>query len=281
MPRRLVRLRLEYDGTDFCGWQRQAKARTVQEALEQAITAVTGETAAVTSASRTDTGVHALGQVATFFTQTRIASSQLAAALTHALPPAVCVRRAATAPEGFHPQLAAVRKRYEYRFRSGYLRSPLLDRFWTHHRYPLDVPAMQAAAQHLIGRHDFRGFATRTGGFEAGFDFRRTIERLEFLRPAWDDPFGLGALTADGDSADAEARGYAGAWIMRIEGDGFLRNMVRAIIGSLFEIGRGKEPPTFLTDVLLSGDRREAGPTAPPEGLCLMHVFYPPDIGDL
>ncbi len=147
MERRLVRIRVEYDGTEFCGWQRQTGQPSVQEAIEKALTAVTGETEAVTGASRTDTGVHALGQIATFRTESRIPSSQLAQALTYNLPETICVRKSETLPHIFHPRKDAKLKRYEYRFRSDYLRSPLQDRFWTHLAYKIDVAPMHDAAQ--------------------------------------------------------------------------------------------------------------------------------------
>ncbi|HTL51114.1 MAG TPA: tRNA pseudouridine(38-40) synthase TruA [Planctomycetota bacterium] len=281
MARRLIRIRVEYEGSEFCGWQRQTGQPSVQEALENALTAVTGESEAITGASRTDSGVHALGQIATFRTESRIASSQLAQALTYNLPESICVRKSETVPDIFHPRKDAILKRYEYRFRSDFLRSPLLDRFWTHLAYKVDVTPMHDAAQRLIGTHDFRGFASKVGNYGDEFDFQRTISKIDLIRPNWDDPFGVGGFQVDTGKLTDDNRGWAGAWILRIEGDGFLHNMIRAIMGSLFLVGRGKEPPEYLDEILQNGNRREAGPTAPPQGLCLMHVFYPPQFGDL
>lgn len=289
---RLIRMRIEYDGTDFCGWQRQTGQPSVQAAVEDAIRAVTGETVGLTSASRTDTGVHALGQIATFRTATRIPSTQLAQALSANLPKSICVRRTEAAPDGFHPRKSARRKRYEYRFRSDFFRAPLQDRFWTHLAYKVDLALMHDAAKILLGTHDFRGFATKSDDYGADFDFSRTITHLEFLRPSWDDPFGVaggsggvatpgaGFGTDPGRTTD-DGRDFGGAWILRIEADGFLHNMIRAIMGTLFLIGRGKEPAALLDQVLHSRERSDAGPTAPPQGLCLMQIYYPPEFGDL
>lgn len=286
---RLVRMRIEYDGTEFCGWQRQIGQPSVQAAVEQAIETVTGETVGVTGASRTDTGVHALGQIATFRTASRIPSAQLAQAISANLPRSICVRRSATAPDGFHPRKSALRKRYEYRFRSDFFRAPLQDRFWTHLAYKVDVTKMHDAAKKLLGTHDFRGFASRSGDYGPDFDFKRTVTHLEFLRPAWDDPFGVGSgglgpaagFSTDEGRLTEDGRGFGGAWILRIEADGFLHNMIRAIMGTLFLIGRGKEPESLLDRVLADGERADAGPTAPPQGLCLIHIYYPPEVGEL
>jgi tRNA pseudouridine38-40 synthase len=244
--RRLL-LRLEYDGSEFAGWQLQPDARTVQGTLEQHLRQVTGEQVRVTGASRTDAGVHALDQVAHFDAETRLSSAELERALNAVLPPDLSVRAAREAAPGFHAQRDALSKRYEYRLLVGRRPSPLRRRVVWAVRGPLDVEAMAAAASALKGLHDFAAFRGSPGGAPPRQETRRVLDRLDLV-PAGDE---LRIV--------AEARG-------------FLRYMVRNLVGTLVAIGRGRLSADALAEIEASRDRSQAGPTAPPQGLCLVRV---------
>lgn len=246
---RNLKLTIRYDGTDFHGWQTQPGRRTVQETLERAIAAITREQRVRLNCSgRTDAGVHALGQVANVYTATRLPCPVFLKAVNSQLPEDVCVREVVEVPQSFCANKDAVRKTYRYVIRDGRLPDPFLRRYCWFVRQPLDVDAMRRAAQCLLGRHDFRCFETEWPNRLTSI---RTITRLAVCR--------LGEYI----------------WL-DVEADGFLYNMVRAIAGSLVQVGRGHWPESRLEEVLRAGDRRLAGPTAPPQGLFLMRVTYPP-----
>jgi tRNA pseudouridine38-40 synthase len=255
------RLVLEYDGTDFEGWQVQrlseARAgrrapRTVQGVLEEALTSVTGQPVVVHGAGRTDAGVHAEGQVASVSVETHLGPGELRRALDAVLPRDVAVLEIEPAREGFHARRDARAKRYVYRIWNGPVRSPLRDRRSAYVRGALDVEGMREAARHLLGRHDFASF--RASG-SSGRTSVRTIRRLEL-------------------------RGEAGGEItIEVEGDGFLRHMIRNLVGTLLEIGRGRRAPASIPQLLDARDRKRAGPTAPARGLTLASVAY--DGGDV
>jgi tRNA pseudouridine38-40 synthase len=241
---------LRYDGTDFCGWQRQPGQRSVQETVERAIAAITQEPALRLNASgRTDAGVHALGQVANFFSQTRLNGDTLLRGINSQLPPDVAVTCLVEVPQSFDANKDARSKRYRYVVQRGDQPDPLLRRYAWYVRGKLDVAAMQEAARALIGRHDFSAFAT--SGSER-LSPRRTV------------------LAAD-------LYPVAHCLFIEVEADGFLYNMVRTIVGSLIEVGRGKWPISRMQEVLFRRDRRSAGPTAPPQGLFLLKVRYETD----
>jgi len=245
---RSIRLIVAYDGGDYAGWQIQPGQVTVQEVLEGAIGKVTGEPARAVASGRTDAGVHALGQVVGFRTASRLPADVLRRALNAELPCDVAVLDAREAPEGFHPIRDAVRKRYRYVIHDGPVRDVFGRRYCWHYRSRLDAAAMQRAAGALLGRHDFRSF--ETGGAPRN-DSIRTIYDLEVER----------------------GRGEGGDRItVEVEADGFLYNMVRAIVGSLVDVGRGAQDASWLARVLAARDRRQAGPTAPPQGLFLVRV---------
>lgn len=242
---------LEYDGTDFAGWQAQAPgARTVQGVFEEALLRVTGLAVRVVAAGRTDAGVHAEGQVASVPLATRLDAATLARALNAVLPPDLAVRSAREVPAGYNAQRDARRKLYRYRVWNGPLRSPLRERTHAWVRAPLDLGAMRQAAAALTGRHDFASFESRRrerdGGDASGTE--RTLFRVEI----------------DGEPG-GEVR-------FEFEGDGFLRYMVRCLVGTLLEVGRGERPEADLGRVLLARDRRAAGPTAPARGLVLVRI---------
>ena len=248
MPR--IRLLLEYDGTDFVGWQVQPNGRSVQAVLEGALAALLGEPISTLAAGRTDAGVHARGQVVAFDSPRALPLKAYARGLNGLLPPDVAVREAREAAARFDPRRDAAGKRYVYRLSNVGHRSPLRRRTHWELFQPLDVDSMARAAPTLIGRHDFSAF--RGAGCEAATP-ERELWRLELLR---------------GEEV--------GEWRVVVEGTAFLRHMVRNLVGTLVEVGRGRNPPSWPAEVLAGRDRTRAGPTAPAHGLCLDEVFYPP-----
>lgn len=245
-PARNIRLTVEYDGTDFSGWQRQPGFRTVQACLEQAVRAMTGESVLVRGAGRTDAGVHAAGQVANFRTSARIPGPGFLRGLNAHLPGDIAVIDLQDAAPDFDARLSARGKTYVYRIWNHLTRSPLLARSTWHCRAPLDLGRMRDTAGLFVGEHDFRAF--RAADCE-----RRTTRRI--LR-----------------RVDLRAQGVV--LTVEIEGTAFLKNMVRILAGTLVAVGRGALSPEQVAALLESGDRTQAGPTAPARGLCLLRVHY-------
>lgn len=241
-----VRLTLEYDGTAYHGFQRQKGQITVQEVLETALQRVTQEEIKVVAAGRTDTGVHALGQVVHFYTQTRLDLSTLQRALNAVLPEDIAVREIALADDDFHARYSACGREYHYTILNTPVRSPLARRTTAHVAQPLDVAAMQAAARLLVGEHDFASFG---GKMWEGGTTRRTIYRLEVKR--------------EGDLVKIE-----------IVANAYLSRMVRAIVGCLLAVGLGELTPADVERILVARDRRLVKRLAPPQGLCLARVYY-------
>ncbi len=261
---RTFKLTLAYDGTAYAGWQVQPGRPTVQEALEGAVERVISQRVRTVASGRTDAGVHALGQVAGFSADVSLSCEVLRKALNANLPPDIAVLDAAEAPAGFHPIRDALRKRYRYQLVDGPVRNVFALRFAWHYPYGrLDAAAMQRAAKALRGRHDFRSF-------ESSGAPRKTSVREVFHLDVRRGRAGEGPpCIAPGQDADATD------WItLDIEADGFLYNMVRSIVGTLAEVGRGARPETWPAEALAACDRRRAGPTAPPQGLFLVNVTY-------
>lgn len=254
----LLKLTLAYDGTDFSGWQAQPGRRTVQGELQRAWQEITGEAVRLHAAGRTDAGVHAAGQVVSLESATRIEPDALVLALNAKLPDDVAVRVVELAVDGFHATHHAQRKRYRYTIYNDRRRPVFARRYAWHIPAPLDVPAMHAAGQHLVGTRDFVSFQSTGSERESTV---RTIFALE-VRP----------LEAGQGRAGEEERGSLIA--IDVEGDGFLYNMVRAIAGTLVEVGRGRRPLAWASEVVAARDRTAAGQTAPPHGLCLLTVTY-------
>ena len=249
---RNVKLVLAYDGTDFAGWQRQKNAPTVQQTLEDSIEQVTGERISVVGAGRTDAGVHALGQVANFHTSSRLSVAELHRALNAVLSPAVAVLEAEEADPDFHARYWATGKHYRYVIHNGPVR-PVLERHTVLHlRAHLNLARIRRAARLLVGEYDFAAFTTHARSKD------NTVRRVEEL-----------SIRRNGERI-----------LVDTKGNGFLYNMVRAIVGTLLEVGRGRLPVEAMTEILASGDRRRAGPTAPAQGLCLMSVRYPSERSD-
>lgn len=249
---RNLRLVLEYDGTEFCGWQRQDNGPSVQAALEEAIVKLTGTVSTVRGAGRTDAGVHALGQVVTFTTPSGLPLHTVLRGLNAHLPPAIAVREASEAAADFDARHSASGKLYRYQIWNAVPRSPLRMRTHWHMRHPLDPARMREAAALLIGRHDFRAF--RAADCERKTTVR-LVRRVDVLTP---EPQVI---------------------LIEVEATAFLKNMVRIIVGTLVDVGRGKLSPADVAARLADGDRTKAGPTAPAHGLLLCRVDYGPREG--
>ena len=243
---RNVRVLVAYDGSRFFGWQRQEGFPTVQAALEEALDALVGERISVVGAGRTDTGVHALGQVASFHVDSRLPDERLLFALNAHLPEGVVLQALETCPDGFHAQKHARGKRYVYVVRTSQFAAPFAPHLAHWVPDPLDLAAMRAAARRFVGRHDFTSLAS------AGSPRRSNVRHVRALH-LW------------------ARRSFVA---LAVEGDGFLYNMVRTLAGTLLEVGRGKRSEASIDELLVARDRAEAGPTAPPNGLYLVRVLY-------
>ncbi len=241
------KLTIAYDGTGFIGWQRQATGASIQQALEDALAELAGAPVAVAGAGRTDAGVHARAQVASCTIARAIDASTIVRAANARLPATVRVLSAEVAPATFHARFAARTKTYQYRLWNGDVLNPFERAYTWHVPGALDVVAMAEAARAIEGRHDFAAFQAAGGTAHAT---EREVIRSEVSRG--DGPL----VTYD------------------VCGTGFLRHMVRAIVGSLVEIGRGRHDAAWLAQVIQSADRTRAGPTAPAQGLFLVRVDY-------
>jgi tRNA pseudouridine38-40 synthase len=244
------RLTLAYDGTDFAGWQQHPRRRTIQEELETALARITGLRPRCKASGRTDAGVHALGQVVSFCSATRLDPAVLCKALNAELPEDMLVFEVARAPDGFDALRDAIGKRYRYVIEDGRLRDLFNRHYVWHIHHKLDVPAMQAAAAGLLGTHDFISFQTSGSS-------RLTTERT------------VRDLTVERIASNLTDR-----VVIEVAADGFLYNMVRNIAGTLVAVGRGKEAVTWPAEVVKMRDRRKAGMTAPAQGLFLVGVEY-------
>ena len=241
------KLTIEYDGTNYLGWQRQATGPTVQAEIERALTSMTGSAVTLIGAGRTDAGVHALGQVANFRCDTRLDPEPILKGLNSLLPPDIAIRECHLVPESFHARYDAKTKVYQYRILNREARSAVGRNYaWFIHT-PLDVDAMRQAAGHLVGRHDFKAFES-TGSPRA-----HTVRTV---------------LMVDWTEKTERRLNF------QIEADGFLRCMVRNIVGTLVAVGRGKLMPADVSAILGSRDRKRAGATAPGRGLFLVEVKY-------
>ena len=244
---RHIRLVVEYDGSQLHGWQRQLNAPTVQQHLEDTLAKLLTHETAVVGASRTDAGVHARGQVASFRTERPIPVHGVRRGLNSMLPDSIAVRDVVEVPDDFHPRFSATGKHYRYTIFTRPERAPRYhDRAW-HHPEPLDLTLMEQGARALVGEHDFAAF--RSAHCSAKTTVRR-VESITFTRP---DPH---VVEID------------------IRGNAFLRQMVRIIVGTLTEVGTGERPVAQVAEILASKDRPQAGITAPGHGLELMEVHY-------
>lgn len=272
-PLRNIRMVLAYDGTDFAGWQFQPGQHTLQGVLQDAIEQMTGERPPVHASGRTDAGVHALGQVANFHTRTRLSCFALYQGLHALMPQTVSVLRLEDAPLAFHSRYQTVRKRYRYVIDNSPHPVPFLRKFSHFAIKPLDVPAMHTAAQVLVGTHDFRSFESDWPNRESSI---RTVEELTVARhPVW--PIWGGPPQAVPPGAREKRTPEIDCPLVCIDivADGFLYNMVRAIAGTLLDVGRGRWTTANVAQILHAQDRKLAGTTAPAAGLFLVQVDYP------
>ncbi len=243
----MLRLVLSYDGTAYAGWQSQPDVPTVQGAVTAAVRGLLEPTARVIGASRTDAGVHALGQAVSIVTGRRLPPAAVMGALNATLPADVRVVAAAEAPAGFDARRSAVGKRYAYLIDNAPVSNPLLRRYAWHVARALDVAAMRRAAAPLRGRHDFSAYCAAPGRHASPWCTVRAIHLVRRHRRL----------------------------ALLISADRFLHHMVRNLVGSLVAVGRGARPPAWLGEVLASRDRARAGATAPAHGLTLLSVSYP------
>ena len=241
-----VKLVVAYEGTNYCGWQIQPNGITIEQVLNETLSSLLGEEITVMGASRTDAGVHSLGDVAVFETHTKMPAEKISFALNQRLPEDIVVQESCQVPEDFHPRFSKSRKTYEYRILNCRFRQPLERRTSYFYHYPLDVRAMQKAAAYLVGEHDFTSFASVHAQTNT---YVRMIYALDVVR--------------EGDMIR-----------IRVQGNGFLYNMVRIIAGTLIQLGAGIKKPEDMESILAGKDRELAGPTAPAHGLTMIGLEY-------
>ena len=241
-----VKLVVAYEGTNYCGWQIQPNGITIEQVLNETLSSLLGEEITVTGASRTDAGVHSLGNVAVFETHTKMPAEKISFALNQRLPEDIVVQESCQVPEDFHPRFSKSRKTYEYRILNCRFRQPLERRTSYFYHNPLNGSAMQKAAAYLVGEHDFTSFASVHAQTNT---YVRTIYALDVVR--------------EGDMIR-----------IRVQGNGFLYNMVRIIAGTLIQVGAGIKKPEDMESILAGKDRELAGPTAPAHGLTMIGLEY-------
>lgn len=242
-----VKLEIAYDGTNYCGWQTQPNGITIEEILNQKLSDLLEEPILVIGASRTDSGVHALANVAVFDTETKIPGEKISFALNQRLPKDITIQSSCEVPQEFHPRYCNSIKTYEYKILNRTFDMPVL-RLYTHFVYmPLNVEAMKEAAEYIVGEHDFVSFCSNKSQVK---DTVRTVYSLDIKKE--NDIISL-----------------------RIRGNGFLYNMVRIIVGTLIKVGLGVYPASYVKEMIEAKDRMKAGPTAPAKGLTLVGIEYP------
>lgn len=262
---RNIRLTLAYDGTNYCGWQVQPNGTSVQSVVETAIEKLTLQASSVFAAGRTDAGVHALGQVVNFHTNSEIPCEKIRSGLQRFLPTDVAVRRVEDVPGGFHARYDAQSKRYRYVILNSRARMPFVERYTYHIGHKLDAAAMHKAAQCLVGTHDFRSFESQ---FPNRSSSVRTVSELRVARYAdW-------TLWSQQKPSQATEEADGDFLYFDIVADGFLYNMVRSIVGTLLKVGYGQWSRDTVREILENQTRDHAGATAPPQGLYLVEVDY-------
>lgn len=250
---RHFKLTIAYDGTDFHGWQMQSGKPTIQGEIVGVLRRLTQENVQVYGAGRTDAGVHALGQVASFRTQATLSAAEFQRALNALLPPAIRIVAAEEVGPDFHARWSALGKIYRYRLYRGKVVPPAIWRYVLHYPFPLDEDAMRMAASRFVGPHDFAAFAASTGSEEDDRE-RATVREIYSSEIA---------RSEDGEEL-----------IYTVRGRSFLRYMVRKMVGTLLDIGRGRLVPDDILRLYESRDRSKSGPTVPPQGLCMVEVFH-------
>jgi tRNA pseudouridine38-40 synthase len=267
---RNIKLTVAYDGTDFRGWQIQAGQPTIQEVLRDVVRQLTQESLNVQGAGRTDAGVHAWGQVVSFKTHSELAPEELRRGCNALLPPTIRVREAEEVGLDFHARWRAQAKTYTYSIYRGSVVPPFRWRYVLHVPQELDFAAMAQAARYFEGEHDFTSFSASTGSEEGDRNqtMIRSVSHSEFIDSA-------GSSGAAPASLICDQHPCRGEWTYVIRGSSFLRYMVRKIIGTLLQVGRGRRSAGEIPHLLAKRDRACCGPTAPPHGLCLQSVEYP------
>ena len=267
-----IKLTVAYDGTDYHGWQVQPGQPTVQGVLTDVAERLTQEQISLRAAGRTDAGVHAWGQVVNFETYSGLAPGEFTRAFNALLPPSIRVRAAEVVGPDFHARWFAQAKTYQYRIYRGPVVPPFQWRYMLHDPQPLDFVAMAKAARCFEGEHDFTSFAASSGSEEDDRErtMLRTIYRSEVVvgSAAGTAPMGLASGIGLGPEEPEE-------WVYVVRGRSFLRYMVRKIVGTLVEVGRGRLAPSDIPRLFELCDRSCSGPTMPAQGLCLMSVEYP------
>ena len=241
---RNIKLTIEYDGTNYCGWQIQKNAKSVQEVLTETIAKITGHKITLYGASRTDSGVHAKGQIANFRTNSRMTSHQFIKALNSNLPGDIAIRTVKEVNKSFNSMYDAKSKNYRYTILNSTIRTALDRNFYYFVPYKISISRMKPALKYLIGRHDFRAFATRSSAKE------NCIRKIYSIK----------------------INTKANYIYINIKGNGFLYNMVRTIVGTLLLVAQDKIKPEGIRAIIESRERKKAGPTAPAKGLCLLKV---------
>ena len=241
-----VGLIVAYDGTNYCGWQVQPNGITIQGELNRCLSEFLGEEIETIGASRTDAGVHAMGNVAVFDTETRMPGEKISYALNQRLPEDIRIQLSEEMPMDFHPRYCDSVKTYEYRILNRRFQIPTERLYSYFYHYKLDEKKMREATSYLIGRHDFASFCG------AGAQVKSTVRTIRSV----------------------EVERFGDMVTIRISGEGFLYNMVRIIAGTLIEIGNGQYPPERMQEILDARDREWAGPTAPAKGLTLLGIQY-------
>lgn len=241
-----VKLTIAYDGTNYCGWQIQNNGITIEEVINRELTRLLGEEIKVIGASRTDSGVHALGNVAVFDTETRIPAEKISFALNQKLPDDIRITNSCQVVDDFHPRYCNTIKTYEYRIWNDRFPNPLVRLYSKFVYFNIDIERMEKAAAYLVGEHDFKSFCTPRTQVESTV---RTVTEISFFK--------------EGNMIT-----------MRIKGTGFLYNMVRIIMGTLLKCGMGMYEPEYVKEILDACDRAKAGPKAEACGLTLMGIEY-------
>lgn len=283
---RNIKITIAYDGTEFSGWQMQPGQPTIQGALVDVASKLTQENIQMFGSGRTDAGVHALGQVAHFRTQSTLRAAEFQRAFNALLPPAIRVVNAEEVGPDFHARFQATSKTYQYRIFRGRVLSPFERRYVLHDPFPLDVAAMARAARLFEGVHDFSSFAASTGSEENDKDRQLTREIFSsrifqrngsyftgqgFLAPLGSAESETSPSPEDTSRTDAQPSEL----LYDVKGKSFLRFMVRKIVGTLLEVGRGRLKPDDIPALIELRDRSRSGPTVPPQGLYLVSVEYP------
>lgn len=284
---RNILLKIKYDGTEFCGWQRQPNVPTVQGEIERVLSILCAEDIEINGTSRTDAGVHAFGQQASFLGEFAIPTENILRAANNLLNPAVQITEVTEMPIGFHARFDSKGKTYCYKIHNGREKNPFLRNYCYFVDRELDFEAMQKAAKFIVGTHDFKCFQA-AGGQERDTTVRTVSDLKLYLSDGYDEGahrelnplFQVGYAMDDNfvsteDHTLKDERWFASKDIvLEITGDGFLYNMVRIITGTLVDVGLGKLKPEDVENIIKSGDRTNAGHTAPPQGLYLKEIYY-------